>query len=77
MVDNVQLLHDRIKEIMETANKSPINIGALRGVMVSSDSVLIEGKTYHAIAGTQVNMYPGAQVWCQLTSNSAAVIIGA
>lgn len=76
-MDNVQRLHDRIKEIMETANKRPINIGALRGVMVSSDSVIIEGKTYHAIAGTQVNMYPGAQVWCQLSSNSEAVIIGA
>ena len=76
-MDNVQLLHNRIKEIMEVANRSPTNIGALRGVMISSDSVLIEGKTYHAIAGTQVNMYPGAQVWCQLTSNSAAVIIGA
>ena len=77
MVDNVQRLHDRIKEIMETANKRPINIGALRGTMVSRDTILIEGKTYHAIAGTQVNMYPGAMVWCQLSSNSEAVIIGA
>ena len=76
-MDNVQRLHDRIKAIMETANKRPINVGALRGTMVSRDTVLIEGKTYHAIAGTQVNMYPGAMVWCQLSSNSEAVIIGA
>jgi len=76
-MDNLQKLKTTVKAILDAANKRPINIGALRGTMVSRDTVLIEGKTYHAIAGTQVNMYPGAMVWCQLSSNSEAVIIGA
>ncbi len=76
-MDNIQALSNRLKEIVNKANQKNTNIGALRGTMVSSDSVLIEGKTYYAIAGTQVSMYPGANVWCQLASNSTAVIIGA
>ncbi len=76
-MDNIQKLKNTVKAILDAANKRPINIGALRGTMVSRDTVLIEGKTYHAIEGTQVNMYPGTMVWCQLSSNSEAVIIGA
>lgn len=76
-MDNIQLLRQRAKEIIDKANKKPTNIGALRGTMVSRDTVLIDGITYHAIAGTQVNNVEGAQVWCQLASNSTAVIIGA
>ena len=76
-MDNIQKLKTTVKAILDAANKRPINVGTLRGTMVSRDTVIIEGKTYHAIAGTQVNMYPGAMVWCQLSSNSEAVIIGA
>jgi len=76
-MDNIQKLHDTVKAILDIANQPSTDVGALRGVMVGRDTVIINGKTYHAIAGTQVNMYPGAMVWCQLTSNSQAVIIGA
>ena len=76
-MDNLVKLHNTVKAIFEAANKKPTNIGALRGTIISKDTVLIEGKTYRAIAGTQVSMYPGAMVWCQLASNSTAVIIGA
>lgn len=76
-MDNLQKLRTTVKAILDAANKKPTNIGALRGTIISKDTVFIEGKTYHAIAGTQVNMYPGAMVWCQLSSNSEAVIIGA
>ena len=76
-MDNLQKLRTTVKAILDVANKKPTKIGALRGTIISKDTVFIEGKTYHAIAGTQVNMYPGAMVWCQLSSNSEAVIIGA
>ena len=76
-MDNLQKLHNTVKAICYAANKKETNIGAMRGTMVGRDTVIIDGRTYHAIAGTQVNMYPGAAVWCQLSSNSEAVIIGA
>ena len=76
-MDNLTKLHNTVKAICYAANKKETNIGAMRGTMVSRDTVIIDGKTYHAIAGTQVNMYQGVQVWCQLSSNSEAVIIGA
>lgn len=76
-MDNIQKLHDAAAAIFYAASKKDPDIGALRGTMVSRDTVIIDGKTYHAIAGTQVNMYPGAAVWCQLSDSSTAVIIGA
>lgn len=76
-MDNLQKLHDAVKTILDTANKPVTNVGALRGVMVSKDTVIVDGKTYHAIQGTQVAIFPGANVWCQLSDNSTAVIIGA
>ena len=62
-MDNLQKLRTTVKTILDAANKKPTNIGALRGTMVSRDTVLIDGKTYHAIEGTKVNMYKGEKVW--------------
>ena len=76
-MDNLDILNQRVKDIIKAAQQDNINVGAVRGVMATADTVIINGKTYHAIQGTQVASYPGAQVWCQLSSNSEAVIIGA
>ena len=75
-MDNLDILNQRVKDIIKAANQENIDVGAVRGVMATADTVIIKGKTYHAIQGTQVASYPGAQVWCQLSSNSTAVIIG-
>ena len=75
-MDNLDILNQRVKDIIKAAQQDNINVGAVRGVMATADTVIIKGKTYHAIQGTQVASYPGAQVWCQLSSNSTAVIIG-
>ena len=75
-MDNLDILNQRVKDIIKAANQENIDVGAVRGVMATADTVIINGKTYHAIQGTQVASYPGAQVWCQLSSNSTAVIIG-
>ncbi len=76
-MDNLIKLQSKVNEIIKQANKKPVNVGALRGTMTSNDTVLINGKTYRAVLGTQVNAYNGVQVWCQLTSDNTAVIVGA
>lgn len=76
-MDNLQKLHNTVKAICYACNKKETNIGALRGTMVSRDTVIINGVTYHAVLGTQVNIYQGVQVWCQLSNDNTAVIIGA
>ena len=76
-MDNLIKLQSKVNEIIKEANKKPVNVGALRGVMTSSDTVLVNGVTYRAVLGTQVTIYNGVQVWCQLTKDNTAVIIGA
>ena len=76
-MDNLLKLQTTVNEIIQQANQKPVNVGALRGTMTSNDTVLIQGKTYHAVLGTQVNVYQGVQVWAQLTKDNTAVIIGA
>ncbi|SHI44652.1 hypothetical protein SAMN02745671_00651 [Anaerovibrio lipolyticus DSM 3074] len=76
-MDNLIKLQSKVNEIIKEANKKPVNVGALRGTMTSSDTVLINGVTYRAVLGTQVNVYNGVQVWVQLTKDNTAVIIGA
>lgn len=76
-MDNLQKLHNAVKAIFYGANKKDSNVGALRGTMVSRDTVIIDGKTYHAVLGTQITIYQGVQVWCQLSDSNTAVIIGA
>ena len=76
-MDNLTKLHNAVKAIFYGANKKETNVGALRGTMVSRDTVIINGVTYHAVLGTQVNIYQGVQVWCQLSDSNTAVIIGA
>ena len=76
-MNNLLKLQSKVNEIIKEANKKPVNVGALRGVMTSNDTVLIDGVTYRAVLGTQVNVYNGVQVWCQLTKDNTAVIIGA
>jgi len=76
-MDDLIKLQTKVNEIIKQANQKPVNVGALRGVMVSSDTVLINGVTYRAVLGTQVTIYNGVQVWCQLTADNTAVIIGA
>lgn len=76
-MDNLIKLQSKVNEIIKEANKKPVNVGALRGTMTSNDTVIIQGKTYRAVLGTQVTIYNGVQVWCQLTQDNTAVIIGA
>lgn len=76
-MDNLTKLHNTVKAICYACNKKETNVGALRGMMVSRDTVIIDGKTYHAVLGTQVTIYNGVQVWCQLSDSNTAVIIGA
>ncbi|WP_085023890.1 hypothetical protein [Anaerovibrio sp. JC8] len=76
-MNNLLKLQSKVNEIIKEANKKPVNVGALRGVMVGRDSVMVNGNIYTAIAGTQANTIIGACVWVQLASNSTAVIIGA
>ena len=76
-MDNLDILNQRVKDIINATHQGNIDVGAVRGIMATADTVIIKGKTYHAIQGTQIASYPGAQVWCQLSSNSEAVIIGA
>lgn len=76
-MDNLIKLQSKVNEIIKEANKKPVTVGALRGTMTSSDTVLVNGVTYRAVLGTQVNVYNGVQVWCQLSDKNTAVIIGA
>ena len=76
-MDNLIKLQSKVHEIIQQANKKPVNVGALRGTMTSSDTVLVNGVTYRAVLGTNVTIYNGVQVWCQLTKDNTAVIIGA
>lgn len=76
-MDNLTKLHNTVKAIYYASNKKDSNVGALRGTMVSRDTVIINGVTYHAVLGTQVTIYQGVQVWAQLTNDNTAVIIGA
>jgi hypothetical protein len=76
-MDNLTKLHNAVTAIYYASNKKDTNVGAMRGTMVSRDTVIIDGKTYHAVLGTQVNVYNGVQVWCQLSDSNTAVIIGA
>lgn len=77
-MDNVGKLSQAVEDIYKAAYEAqhPSNVGAMRGIMESTSSVNISGRTYSAVIATNVRAIPGVPVWCQLDGNGNAIVIG-
>ena len=77
-MDNIAKLSSLVEKIYKAAEqaKNPSTVGAVIGTLQGGSTVLIDGRSYHAVFASAVIQQSGTRVWCQLADTYRAVVIG-